>query len=414
MSDGSGAERAQRCVVVGASMGGLRAAEAVRKAGFTGEITVIGDEPHMPYNRPPLSKDALLGSTGAADLAFRVPRAAHDVQWRLGERVIAADLTARMVTLDSGEVLSWSGLVVATGLSPRRVPIPGPSTGRYVIRTLDDVAALRRELTPGSRLVVIGAGFIGCEVAAAARGFGVEVDVVAPESVPIERPLGEHLGNALRRRHEARGVRFHLGRLPVSFEGRDRVASVVLDDGTELAADTVIEAVGCTPNTGWLKGNGLDLSDGVLCDNLLRVEGRAEVVACGDVARFPNPLFDDVPRRVEHWTMVTDTAKKAGDSLGRHLIGADADPAPFAPIPSFWSDQYELRLQSFGAVGLGAQDVRVLEGDLDDEVAVGYHRDGRLVGVVLIGMAARYQHYRTLIADGPTLVPRRASATARI
>jgi NADPH-dependent 2,4-dienoyl-CoA reductase/sulfur reductase-like enzyme len=389
-------------------MGGLRAAEAVRKAGFTGEITVIGDEPHMPYNRPPLSKDALLGSGAAADLAFRVPRAAQDVIWRLGERVTASDLAARTVTLDGGETLGWNGLVVATGLSPRRLPIPGPLSGRHVIRTLDDIAGLRKELTPGGRLVVLGAGFIGCEVAAVARGFGLEVDVVAPEAVPIERPLGTELGSALRRRHEAHGVRFHLGRLPIRFEGVERVSCVVLDDGAELPADAVIEAVGCAPNTGWLHGNGLDLGDGVLCDNLLRVEGRPDVVACGDVARFPNPLFDELPRRVEHWTMVTDTAKKAGNSLGRHLIGADPDPAPFAPIPSFWSDQYDLRLQSFGAVGLGAQDVRVLEGDLDDEVAVGYHRGGRLVGVVLIGLAARYQHYRGLIADGATF-----AATAR-
>lgn len=409
---------AQRVIVVGASMGGLRAAEAVGKAGFTGEITVIGDEPHMPYNRPPLSKDALfpaIGEDGAAGgieigiepeataLAFRVPRAAQDVVWRLGERVIASDLAARTVTLDGGETLEWTGLVVATGLSPRRLPLPGPLPGRHVIRTLDDIAGLRRGLLPGGRLVVLGAGFIGCEVAAAARGFGLEVDVVAPEGVPIERPLGTELGGALRRRHEARGVRFHLGRLPVRFEGADRVASVVLDDGTVVAADMVIEAVGCTPNTDWLQGNGLDLSDGVLCDNLLRVEGRPDVVACGDIARFPNPMFDDIPRRVEHWTMVTDTAKKAGNTLGRRLVGAEPDPAPFAPIPSFWSDQYELRLQSFGAVDLGGRDVRVLEGDPADEVVVGYHRGGRLVGVVLIGMVGRYQHYRALIADASAL-----------
>jgi 3-phenylpropionate/trans-cinnamate dioxygenase ferredoxin reductase component len=385
-----------RCVVVGASMGALRAAEAVRKAGFTGEIVVIGDEPHMPYNRPPLSKEALFSD--GHDLAFRVPRAAQDVVWRLGERVVAADLAAHTVTLDGGEVLSWSGLVAATGLSPRRLPVPGPLAGRHVIRTLDDIAALRTELKPGARLVVLGAGFIGCETAAAARGHGVEVDIVAPESVPVERPLCTELGGALRRRHEQHGVRFHLGRLPARFGGTDRVTSVVLDDGTELAADVVIEAVGCVPNTQWLDGNGLDLSDGLRCDNLLRVEGRPDVVACGDIARFPNPLFDATPRRVEHWTMVTDTAKKAGNSLGRHLVGAAADPAPFAPVPSFWSDQYDTRLQSFGAVGLGAQDVRVLEGDLDGEVAVGYHREGQLVGVILIGLAGRYQHYRSLIA----------------
>jgi NADPH-dependent 2,4-dienoyl-CoA reductase/sulfur reductase-like enzyme len=320
------------------------------------------------------------------------------VTWRLGQTVVGSDLTAKTVTFENGETIEWSGLVIATGLSPRRLSLPGPTAGRHVIRTLDDAAALRSELYPGARLVIIGAGFIGCEVAAAARRAGIEVDVVAPESVPVERPLQAMLGKALQRRHEARGVRFHLGTVPVSFGGTDRVTSVQLANGAELAADVVIEAVGCTPNTQWLDGNGLDLSDGVLCDNLLRVEGRPDVVACGDIARFPNLLFDDVPRRVEHWTMVTDTAKRAGASLGAHLAGLAADEKAFAPIPSFWSDQYELRIQSFGAVGLGGGDVRVLEGDLDEDVAVGYHREDRLVGVVLIGLAGRYMHYRGLIS----------------
>lgn len=396
-----------RCIVVGASMGGLRAAEAVRKAGFAEQILVIGDEPHMPYNRPPLSKEALLpagspaqaATSTARSLAFRIARAAQDIDWRLDATVVRADLAARTVTLVDGETLSYTGLVIATGLSPRRLPLPGPRLGRHAIRTVDDVSALRAALLSGTRLVVVGAGFIGCEVAAVARGAGLEVDVVAPEGVPIERPLGAALGKALQRRHESHGVRFHLGRLPVRFGGVDRVTSVVLDDGTELAADVVVEAIGCVPNTQWLDGTGLDLTDGVLCDNLLRVEGRPDVVACGDLARFPNPLFDRTPRRVEHWTMVNDTAKRAGSSLGRHLVGAAPDPSRFAPIPSFWSDQYDLRLQSFGAVGLGAGDVRVLEGDLDAEVAVGYHREGHLTGVVLIGLADRYQHYRALFAD---------------
>jgi NADPH-dependent 2,4-dienoyl-CoA reductase/sulfur reductase-like enzyme len=398
-----------RCVVVGASMAGLRAAEAVRKAGFGGEVVVLGEEPHMPYNRPPLSKEALLGAS-TADLAFRIPRAAQDVTWRLGERAVRADLTARTVTLAGGGTLGWSGLVVATGLASRRLALPGPSAGRHAIRALDDVAALRKELAPGARLVIVGAGFIGCEVAASARAAGLEVDVVAPESVPIERPLRAELGRALQRRHEERGVRFHLGRVPIEYLGTTRVTGVRLSDDAELAADVVLEAVGSVPNIGWLEGNGLDLSDGVLCDNMLRVEGRPDVVACGDVARFPNPLFDEVPRRVEHWTMATDTAKRAGATLGRHLVGGPARAAqaaaepdgaePFTPIPSFWSDQYDLRLQSFGAVELGAEDVRVLEGALDDEVAVGYHRDGRLVGVVLVGLPHRYLHYRGLVATG--------------
>jgi NADPH-dependent 2,4-dienoyl-CoA reductase/sulfur reductase-like enzyme len=401
------AAAAQRVVVVGASMGGLRAAEAVRKAGFTGEVVVIGDEPHGPYNRPPLSKESLSGTPDVDKLIFRIPRAAQDVEWRLGTAVVGADLGSRTVTLADGDVLAWDGLVIATGLRPRRLNVPGPTEGRHVIRTVEDAAALRARLTPGARLVVIGAGFIGCEVAATARKLGVEVDVVAPESVPMERPLGEVLGAAMQSRHEAAGVRFHLGTVPTEFVGTDRVEGVVLTDGTRLPADVVVEAVGCQPNVEWLDGNGLDLADGVRCDGRMRVEGRPDVVACGDLARFPNALFDAVPRRVEHWTMVTDTAKRAGAALGHWLAGEETDPATFGPIPSFWSDQYDLRLQSFGAVGLGGEDVRVLEGDLDGEVAVGYHRGGELVGVVLVGLTGRHLHYRQLIASRelPSLVP---------
>jgi 3-phenylpropionate/trans-cinnamate dioxygenase ferredoxin reductase subunit len=392
-----------RCVVVGASMGGLRAAEAVRKAGHLGEIVVVGDEPHMPYNRPPLSKDALGETPDIASLVFRIPRAAQDVSWRLGERVSRADLDAHTVTFDSGQVLGWDGLVIATGLRPRRLPIPGPQGGRHVIRTHEDAAELRLAMNPGARMVIIGAGFIGCEVAATARKLGVEVDVIAPEAVPMERPLQQLLGNALQRRHEAHGVRFHLGVVPVEFRGEDTVSSVLLSDGAVLDADLVVEAVGCSPNVEWLENNGLNLADGVLCDNRMRVEGRSDVVACGDVAKFPNLLFDDVPRRVEHWTMVTETAKTAGHTLGRYLSGNVVEADPFAPIPSFWSDQYELRIQCFGAVGLGGEDVRVLEGDLDGEAAVGYHRGGKLVGVMLLGLRGRHAFYRDLVAREPVV-----------
>ena len=393
-----------RVVVVGASMGGLRAAEGLRKAGYGGEVLVIGEEGHMPYNRPPLSKEALATEPDLATLAFRVPRAAQDVTWRLGQRVDAADLDARTLTLPGGAVLGWEGLVVATGLRPRRLATPGPLEGRHVIRTLEDAVRLRAALTPGARLVIVGAGFIGCEVAATARSLGVEVEVVAPEAVPMERPLQHDLGAELQRRHEAHGVRFHLGVVPIEFRGlgggnAGRVDSVLLSDGTELAADVVLEAVGAMPNTEWLDGNGLNLDDGVVCDGQLRVEGRPDVVACGDIAKFPNPLFDDVPRRTEHWTMVTDTARKAGHALGAHLTAASAEVTPFMPVPSFWSDQYDLRIQSFGAVGLGSEDVRILEGDLGGEVAMGYHRDGALVGVVLIGFGGRQLAYRNRIAE---------------
>lgn len=394
-----------RVVVVGGSVGGLRAAEAVRKTGYAGEVLVVGAERHMPYNRPPLSKEALATGPDVAGLTFRVPRAARDVQFRLGEPVVSADLEARTVTLAGGEVLGWEGLVVATGLAARRLALPGPRGGRHVLRTVEDALELRASMPAGSKVVVIGAGFVGCEVAATARGLGCEVDVVAPESAPMERPLGHDLGTALRRRHEAAGVRFHLGNVPTQLVGEDRVTSVLLTDGSRLDADVVLEAVGSSPNVEWLHGSGLDLRDGLLCVSQMRVEGRADVVACGDVARFPNLLFDAVPRRVEHWTMAIDTAKKAGHTLGAYLVGAALDVEPFRPVPSFWSDQYDLRIQSFGAVWLGGDDIRVLEGRLGSGVAVGYHRHGVLVGVVLVGMTGSYLAYRDLIAQAAATAP---------
>ena len=381
-----------RVVVVGASLAGLRCAEAARKSGFGGNLVVVGSEPHMPYNRPPLSKDPL-GEVISPEW-LRPNRAVAEITWRLGETVVVSDLEARTVQLATGEVVEWDGLVVATGLRPRRLDLPGPMSGRYVVRSLDHANAFRSALADARSLVIVGAGFIGCEVAALAASYGIPTHVVAPEAVPIERPLGTLLGSQVRRRLESLGVEFHLGTVPVGYRDEGQVTGVVLADSTELAADVVIEAVGCTPNTEWLSGNGLDLSDGVLCDANMRVQGRSDVVACGDVARFPNLLFDAVPRRVEHWMTAVDTAKRAGLVLARYLCGADGPADTFKPVPSFWSNQGPIRIQSFGSPGLGADDVRILEGELDGEVAVGYHRDGQLVGVVLLGMPGRYMHYR--------------------
>lgn len=390
---------AGRVVVAGASMAGLRAAEQLRAAGWTAAVTVIGDEPHMPYNRPPLSKEVLAGKAPFESLAFRPRASVADVEWRLGTKVVAARLAERTVELDDGSTLSYDGLVVATGMRPRRLGCSGPLAGRHTVRTLADAQGLRDELTrPGARVVVIGAGFIGCEVAATAVGLGVaEVTVVDPLPLPMVGPLGELLGRALLRRHEERGVRFALGTGVAGFEGEDRVTGVVLGDGTVLPADVVVESVGSVANVEWLEGNGLDLSDGVLTCEQLRVGGRPEVVAVGDVARFPNARYDGVPRRVEHWSIPTDTAKHAAKVLVARLTGADAQPAPFGPLPTFWSDQHDFRLQSFGAPVLGRDDVRVLDGDPAADVLVGYHHDGRLVGVVALGgpatvsAAARYR-----------------------
>jgi NADPH-dependent 2,4-dienoyl-CoA reductase/sulfur reductase-like enzyme len=409
----------RRVLVVGACLGGLRAAEAVRSAGYADDLVVVGEEPHPPYNRPPLTKEALAGTAGGTPidvsaLVFRRRASVDDVRWLLGpdRAAVSADLARGLVRLADGSELTFDGLVIATGLRSRRLALPAadggeaPTAGRHAVRTVEDAAALARDLhaaaAGGRPVVVIGAGFIGCEVAATARGLGCEVHVVAPERVAMERPLGHAVGATLQRRHEAHGVTFHLGRLPVALEGTGRVSGVVLDDGTRLPAGAVVEALGCVPNTEWLAGTGLDLSDGVLTDGWLRAVGqdgevRPNVVAVGDIARFPNALVDDVPRRVEHWSVPTDTAKRAGPTLVAELGGAAPPPGPVALVPSFWSDQYGYRLQSFGTLGV-ADAIEVLEGDLDGDFVAGYRRDGVLTGVAGIGMTPNLVRYRGVLS----------------
>lgn len=405
--------RPQRVVIAGAGLGGLRAAEALRASGYAGEVVVVGDEPLAPYNRPPLSKDALRSAVDHARLAFRIRAIAADVIWRLGETVHEVDVAAAKVFLDGAEPLGYDALVVATGVSARRLPVPGPlpaaAAGRHVVRTLDDAAALRAALRPGASVVVLGAGFIGCEVAATARSLGCEVHCVAIDPLPMVRPLGAELGAELRRRHAARGVVFHLGTAVGRILGDEHVTGVRLADGTELAADVVVEAVGSRCNTGLLAGHGFDLTDGVLTDAALRplrhgspVDGMAIV---GDVARFPNPRFGDAAWRVEHWNVPAGTARRAGKVLAAFLAGtgyAETVRQPWEVLPSFWSDQYDMRLQSFGMPGLADPDgIRLLEGRLSGECVVGYHRGPVLVGVVAIGMTRAVMAYRDRVGRAP-------------
>ncbi|HET7665997.1 MAG TPA: NAD(P)/FAD-dependent oxidoreductase, partial [Mycobacterium sp.] len=323
--------------VVGGSLAGLRSAEQLRALGHTGPITVFSAEPHLPYNRPPLSKEALseFDSATAEDLAgrlaFRRRASIVDVDFRLGAAVAAADLAEHRVTLDSGAELTYDGLVIATGLRPRRLTAPGPERGRHVLRTVEDCVGLRAALRPGSRAVVIGGGFIGCEVAATLRALGHFVTVVEPAGPPMQRVLGADLASAVQRHLASRGIDFVIGTGVLSFTGDDAVTGVELGTGQTIAADIVVEAIGSVCNVEWLDGQGLDLSDGVLTDNRLAVTDVADAVAVGDLARFPNPLFDDVPRRVEHWSIPGDTAKRAAATL----VGTDEDAEPFAPVPAF-------------------------------------------------------------------------------
>lgn len=396
----------QRVLVVGAGLAGLRAAEGLRAHGYTGDITVVGDEAWAPYNRPPLSKEALHGDLAHERLAFRVRSNAADVTWRHGVAATHADLAARLVRFDDGEVMGYDALVAATGVRARRLQTPGPpqtaAARRHVIRTLDDAVGLRAGLVPGAKVVVLGAGFIGCEVAATATTLGCEVHCVAIDPYPMVRPLGPELAAELQRRHEKHGVTFHLGVGVAEFVGDHHVTDVVLTDGTRLGTDVVVEALGSRCNDEWLDGNGLDLDDGVLTDTALRpvrdgapVDGVAVV---GDLARFPNLRFDDRALRVEHWSIPTDTGRRAGAVLAAYLAGdgyADAVAARWDVLPSFWSDQFDIRLQSYGMPGLADADgIRVLEGDLSDECVVGYHRGDELVGVVGVGMLRVVNGYR--------------------
>lgn len=404
-------------VVVGASLGGLRAAEQLRAHGFDGDLTVVGEEPYNPYNRPPLSKTALADDHGGdasslhRSLAFRAKNSVSDVSWVLGARVESASLAARTLTLADGRTLHYDGLVAATGLRPRRIPPREPARGRHVLRTIDDAVALRADLGPGRKVVVVGGGFIGCEVASTAHSLGAEVTVVEPLAVPMIRGVGNEFGAALLRHHVGCGVAFITGQGVAALQPADtdpgRVGGVVLDDGTVLAADVVVESVGSHPQVEWLAGNGLDLTDGLLCDNHMRVEGRPDVVAVGDIARFPNPDFGVVARRVEHWSIPSDTARRAAQSLAAHLHGNPAEDTVFAPLPAFWSDQFGLRLQSFGVPGL-ADRVEVVDGDLPDlvsGVAACYHLGERLIGVLLVNVpTAQHAHYRSLVLPAPHLV----------
>lgn len=399
-------------LVVGASLSGLRLAEQLRGLGHTGPITIAGAEARMPYNRPPLSKDVLTGDDDETalvqSLSFRLRPSLDDVTWKLGATAIASDLASRKVCFADGSTLSYDALAIATGLSPRRVPLPGGEKHRYVLRTLDDALALRARLVAGARLAVIGAGFIGCEVAASARKRGLAVTMIETFEAPMQRAIGVAAGQAMQALHRSAGIDFRLRAKIAGFvdRGDGHLDGIRLESGEVIACDLAVEAVGSTANTQWLAGNGLDLSDGVLCDNAMRVAGRADVVAAGDLARFPNLFADAVPRRIEHWTIPGFTARRAAESLVNYLADKEMIPGGFAPLPAFWSDQHGLRLQSYGSPALG-DEPELLEGSLcpDDMrrrgAALGYRRAGRMIGVVLIGLpAGRLAHYRNLVDVG--------------
>jgi NADPH-dependent 2,4-dienoyl-CoA reductase/sulfur reductase-like enzyme len=386
-------------VVVGASLAGLRAVETLRTEGFDGPVTLIGAEDHLPYDRPPLSKKVLSGEWEPGRVALRRDGGldALDLDARLGVRAVELDLGGRTVRLTDGSAVAYDALVLATGAEVRRLPGQPDLEGLYMLRTLDDSLALRAALTDGApRVVVVGAGFIGSEVAATARGLGCPVTVVEALPVPLERALGPEIGAACAALHRAHGVDLRLGVGVDGFEGRDRVEGVRLTDGSVVAADVVVVGVGVTPATGWLEGSGLELRDGVVCDASLAA-GPPGIYAAGDVCRWPNRLFGE-EMRVEHWT----NAAEQGAHAARTILGVAAGeaPSPYAPVPFFWSDQYGLKLQFLGRAGPD-DDVRIVHGSKEEHGFVAlYGRAGGLRGVFGMARPKLVMGYQRLLAQG--------------
>jgi NADPH-dependent 2,4-dienoyl-CoA reductase/sulfur reductase-like enzyme len=395
-------EVTERVVVVGGSLAGLRAAEELRELGFDGEVTVVGAETHLPYDRPPLSKQILTGKAEPGQIAFPVEDGTG-IEWVLGTTASGLDLERRRVILDGGDDLGFDRLVIATGAQPRILPVAPPGPGVHYLRTIDDAVALRSDLIDADHLAVIGAGFIGLEVAASAASIGVEVTVLEVLPVPLERAIGAEMGHAVAGLHQRRGMDLRFGVGVDGIEGRERPEGVRLTDGSTVAADVVVVGVGVAPAADWLVGSGVEVSDGVLCDERLRVivEGRPrpDVVAAGDVVRWLHPGYGERVR-IEHWT----NASEQGPAAAQTLLKGDEAP-PYEPVPYFWSDQHGIKIQFVGRAG-PEDEVQVLEGSPEDERFVAaYGRNGRLVGAIGMRRPARVMALQQQIAQQATFPP---------
>lgn len=378
-------------VVVGASLAGLRAVEAARKAGYAGRLVLVGAEPHLPYDRPPLSKAFLDPGEPPPVPHHRTEEELRllDVELRLGSPATGLDTAVREVVLDDGERLPYSQVVIATGAQARHLPGERLS-GVHALRTVDDARAVRDALDTGCRTVVIGGGFIGSEVSSAARKRGLPVTILEAAPVPLVRAVGEQMAPALAALHARHGTELHCGVAVAAMEGDGRVERVVLSDGRVLPADLVVVGIGADPVTDWLQDSGLPLDDGVVCDETLRAtEG---VYGAGDVARWHNPQFDRM-MRLEHWT----SAAEQGAAAARNALDPQNATA-YRTVPYFWSDWYTDKLQMVGITA--ADEVRVV-GDLDGERWVALYRSGNaLVGALSLNLPGKIMKYRSMITRG--------------
>jgi NADPH-dependent 2,4-dienoyl-CoA reductase/sulfur reductase-like enzyme len=388
-------------VVVGASLSGLRAVEAVRGDGFDGAVTLVGAEEHLPYDRPPLSKEHL-AQNEPGDSTYREREKLDEigVELVLGAPATALDLEARRVTV-GGRELGYDALVLATGSAARALPasVVAPDlAGVVTLRTRDDSRHLHQLLRRGTpRVTVVGAGFIGSEIAAVARGLGLEVTIVEALPTPLVRGVGERMGRALTAIHERHGTRVLTGVSLAEVRGGDAVEAVVLEDGTVIDTDVLVVGIGAAPNTGWLESSGLTLDDGVVADATLAAA--PGVYVAGDIARWPNALFGDVlgtTMRLEHWT----AASEQGARAGRNAV----DPASaqaYSTVPYFWSDWYEHRIQFVGVARSGEGrpeiEIEVVLGEEDGRFVALYRCGDRLVGALTVDRPAEVMQYRRLL-----------------
>lgn len=365
MSDGD------RIVIVGGGVAGLRAAERLRELGFDGELVIIGDEARMPYHRPAVSKQLITGAARPSDLTLR----AHielDAHWRLGTRATHLDTAQRVVHLPGGEELWYDGLVIATGVVPahlRGAPRHNPRV--RVLRTAADAQAVRRALSVSSKpAVVIGAGLIGCEFAASMRQLGRDVTLVGHGAAPLHR-FGQDVARSVSRLHTGHRAKLAMNCGIRHWIDMKDACGLHLTNNQLVVASCVVLAVGSVPAVDWLRGSGLDISDGVLCEPTLFAEGADDVVVAGDAARWANPRFDETPRRVEHWLNAVDSARAAAENL----LAGRAEATPFTPLPRAWSSLYGTRLQTVGSPAVADDTVPLEDG------VTGFVRAGKLVGV---------------------------------